>query len=353
MTEGRAELGSDKILWLECNAAELDGVSFTKGCYVGQENTARMNYRSKVNRRLVVVPGRRAGPRTRIHYPELGLAVEHRRIDDLAGHRAGLAGGGRSGMRILLALLLPLAAGASPASPAPPPVQGYTVVRSGTHTIRTPSPRASSIATESCSRAPASPAARRSARPGSRTARCSARSTCRPHLFGEGIVDWKKQIVSLTWQTGIGFRWDRASFRQLGSFRYPGEGWGLTRNASALVMSDGTPVLRFLDPRTFKVRRRLTVTEGGAPLRDINELEWVDGAILANVWHSDSIVRIDPATGRVTARFDLSRLGAFPNRGEEDSLNGIAWDPAGKRLFVTGKNWPRLYQIRLASAPRR
>lgn len=85
MTEGRAELGSDRTLWLECNAAELNGVSFTKGCYVGQENTARMNYRSKVNRRLVVVPADAPGERTRVHYPELGLAVEHRRVDDLAG----------------------------------------------------------------------------------------------------------------------------------------------------------------------------------------------------------------------------------------------------------------------------
>jgi glutamine cyclotransferase len=173
-----------------------------------------------------------------------------------------------------------------------------------------------------------------------------------PSLFGEGIVDWKRQIVSLTWETGIGFRWDRASFRKLGEFHYPGEGWGLTRNARELVMSDGTPVLRFLDPETFAVRRRLTVTEGGVPLANLNELEWVKGEILANVWHSDSIVRIDPATGRVIARIDLSALGAFPNRGEEDSLNGIAWDPARERLFVTGKNWPRLYEIRLAAPAR-
>jgi glutamine cyclotransferase len=173
-----------------------------------------------------------------------------------------------------------------------------------------------------------------------------------PALFGEGIVDWKNQIISLTWETGIGFRWDRASFRRLGEFHYSGEGWGLTRNASQIVMSDGTPVLRFLDPETLTVRRRLTVTEAGAPLANLNELEWVKGEILANVWHSDSIVRIDPATGRVIARIDLAALGDFPNRGEEDSLNGIAWDSARERLFVTGKNWPRLYEIRLNSADR-
>jgi glutaminyl-peptide cyclotransferase len=173
-----------------------------------------------------------------------------------------------------------------------------------------------------------------------------------PPLFGEGIVDWKSQIISLTWETGIGFRWDRASFRKLGEFHYSGEGWGLTRSAGQIVMSDGTPVLRFLDPATLTVRRRLTVTEGGVPLANLNELEWVKGEILANVWHSDSIVRIDPASGRVIARIDLSALGAFPDRGAEDTLNGIAWDSAGERLFVTGKNWPRLYEIRLTPPDR-
>ena len=253
-------------------------------------------------------------------------------------------------MRILLALLLPLAIGAAP-GPAPRP-PGYIVVRSYPHD---PTAFTQGLFYRDGRLFESTGLTGRST---IREVRLEDGAVLRqvalpPHLFGEGIVDWKSQIVSLTWRTGIGFRWDRASFRQLASFRYAGEGWGLTRNARQLVMSDGTPVLRFLDPETLAVRRRLAVTEGGVPVPDLNELEWVEGEILANVWHSDSIVRIDPATGRVKARIDLSDLAAFPNRGEEDVLNGIAWDAAGKRLFVTGKNWPRLYQIRLVSTPRR
>jgi len=173
------------------------------------------------------------------------------------------------------------------------------------------------------------------------------RTAIPPGLFGEGMVDWKDQLISLTWQDGIGFRWDRATFRKLGEFRYPGEGWALTRNSKEIVMSDGTPVLRFLDPRTLAVKRRLTVTEDGAPLPNLNEIEWVKGEILANVWMSDTIVRIDPGTGKVIARIDLSALGPRTGRGEDDVLNGIAYDAAKDRLFVTGKNWPMLYEIRL------
>lgn len=251
-------------------------------------------------------------------------------------------------MRLALALLLPLAIGAAPA----PRPAGYTIVRSFPHD---PAAFTQGLFYRDGRLFESTGLAGRST---IREVRLEDGAVLRkvdlpPHLFGEGIVDWKSQIISLTWQTGIGFRWDRASFRQLASFRYPGEGWGLTRNGRELVMSDGTPVLRFLDPGTFAVRRRLTVTEGGRPVADLNELEWVEGEILANVWHSDTIVRIDPATGRVTGRIDLSDLAAFPNRGEDEVLNGIAWDRAGRRLFVTGKNWPRLYQIRLVSASRR
>ena len=130
-----------------------------------------------------------------------------------------------------------------------------------------------------------------------------------PNLFGEGIVDWGNELISLTWRSGIGFRWDRATFRRLGSFSYSGEGWALTRNSSEIVMSDGTPVLRFLDPKTMKVKRRLQVTQDGAPIANVNELEWVKGEILANLWLTDTIARIDPKTGRVTARIDLTGLG--------------------------------------------
>ena len=171
-----------------------------------------------------------------------------------------------------------------------------------------------------------------------------------PNLFGEGIVDWGNELISLTWRSGIGFRWDRATFRRLGSFSYSGEGWALTRNLSEIVMSDGTPVLRFLDPKTMKVKRRLRVTQDGAPIANVNELEWVKGEILANIWLTDTIARIDPKTGRVTARIDLAGLGPV-ERGEDDVLNGIAYDSAHDRLLVTGKNWPKIYEIRIL--PRR
>jgi glutamine cyclotransferase len=172
--------------------------------------------------------------------------------------------------------------------------------------------------------------------------------TLPPGPFGEGIVNVGDQIVSLTWQGGTGYRWDRRSLRRLGEWHYPGEGWALTRNASEIVMSDGTAQLRILDPATLAERRRLNVTIRGAPLERLNELEWVDGAILANVWLTGFIVRIDPASGRVTGVIDLSALAAENARtGEDNVLNGIAWDAAGHRLFITGKNWPHLYEIAL------
>ena len=175
-----------------------------------------------------------------------------------------------------------------------------------------------------------------------------------PGPFGEGIVNWGDQIISLTWQGGTGYRWDRRTLRQIGQWHYPGEGWALTRNATEIVMSDGTPQLRFLDPPTLAERRRLDVTLRGAPLQRLNELEWVDGAILANVWMTGFIVRIDPASGRVTGVIDLRALAQENGRSDEDAvLNGIAWDAAHRRLFVTGKNWPHLYEIALVPRPAR
>jgi len=174
-----------------------------------------------------------------------------------------------------------------------------------------------------------------------------------PGRFGEGIVDWGRQIISITWQGGVGYRWDRASLRRLGEWRYPGEGWGLTRNSTDIIMSDGTSELRFLDPATLAERRRVTVTAGGRPLRALNELEWVNGDILANVWLTGFIVRIDPASGRVTGVIDLRPLAAENGAGEDNVLNGIAYDSAGDRLFVTGKNWPRLYEIDILPRPPR
>jgi glutaminyl-peptide cyclotransferase len=169
-----------------------------------------------------------------------------------------------------------------------------------------------------------------------------------PGQFGEGIVNWRDQIVSITWIGGVGYRWDRRTLRQLGEWRYEGEGWGLTQNGTDIIMSDGSPQLRFLDPATLAERRRVTVTVNGSPVERLNELEWVNGEIFANVWHTPMIVRIDPASGRVTGIIDLRALVA-ENRGDEDAvLNGIAYDAARDRLFVTGKNWANLYEIDLS-----
>lgn len=172
-----------------------------------------------------------------------------------------------------------------------------------------------------------------------------------PPYFGEGLTDWGDRLVSLTWQHGRGFIWDRRTFKKIGEWRYPGEGWGLTHNGREIVMSDGTPQLRFLDPATMKEKRRVTVTVNGQRLSRLNELEWVRGELLANVWMSDRIARIDPATGRVKGWIDLTSVTRrVPNRGYDDVANGIAWDAKGGRLFVTGKNWPALFEVKLTSA---
>ena len=173
-----------------------------------------------------------------------------------------------------------------------------------------------------------------------------------PGQFGEGIVNWRDQIVSITWVGGVGYRWDRRTLRQLGEWHYRGEGWGLTQNGTDIIMSDGTPELRFLDPATLAERRRVSVTVEGRPVERLNELEWVNGEIFANVWHTAFIVRIDPASGRVTGVIDLRQLVADNRGGEDDVLNGIAYDAARDRLFVTGKNWANLYEIDLVPRAR-
>jgi glutaminyl-peptide cyclotransferase len=169
-----------------------------------------------------------------------------------------------------------------------------------------------------------------------------------PQMFGEGIVNWGDQIVSLTWRDQVGFRWDLKTFAMRASFRYPGEGWALTQDGRNLIMSDGTPVLRVLDPKTFKVVRRIKATAEGRPVLNLNELEWVKGEVLANIWQTPRIARIDPRTGRVRAWIDLSNLPEAQQRTDPDAvLNGIAYDREHDRLFVTGKDWPHLYEIRL------
>jgi len=171
-----------------------------------------------------------------------------------------------------------------------------------------------------------------------------------PGQFGEGIVNWRDQIVSLTWIGGVGYRWDRTTLQRLGEWRYAGEGWGLTQNGADIIMSDGTADLRVLDPVTLAERRRIRVTDNGRPVAALNELEWVNGEIFANVWRTGFIVRIDPASGRVAGIIDLRALAA-ENAGDTDQvLNGIAYDAVGDRLFVTGKNWSRLYEVDLVPA---
>jgi glutamine cyclotransferase len=169
-----------------------------------------------------------------------------------------------------------------------------------------------------------------------------------PPYFGEGIVLWKDRLVSLTWRHEQGFIWTLPGLKKSGSFTYAGEGWGMTSDGKHLIMSDGTATLRFLDPETLKETGRIPVTWQGKPVPMLNELEYVDGEILANVWMTSRIARIDPASGHVIDWIDLSALTRQTGGGDgDDVLNGIAWDAKGRRLFVTGKYWPKLFEIRL------
>ena len=165
--------------------------------------------------------------------------------------------------------------------------------------------------------------------------------------FGEGMTIVGDEIFSLTWKSQLGFVWDKKTLKKKREFRYPGEGWGLTHNGEHLVMSDGTAQLRFLDPATMKELRRVSVSALGRPLDQLNELEWVDGQVWANVWQQDVIARIDPASGQVRGWIDLRGLLPPAQARQADVLNGIAYDAAAKRIFVTGKLWPQLFEIRL------
>ncbi|MGV3590328.1 MAG: glutaminyl-peptide cyclotransferase [Gammaproteobacteria bacterium] len=163
--------------------------------------------------------------------------------------------------------------------------------------------------------------------------------------FGEGITIMNGRVYQLTWQSQLGFVYDRASFDLQKTFFLPGEGWGITHDGTHLIVSDGTAQLRFLDPETQKEVKRITVTEDGLPLNRLNELEFIDGEVWANVWYTDYIVRIDPQTGRINSKVDLG--GLHPTRGADDVLNGIAWDAEAQRLFVTGKLWSALYEVKI------
>jgi glutaminyl-peptide cyclotransferase len=169
-----------------------------------------------------------------------------------------------------------------------------------------------------------------------------------PNLFGEGLMDWRGRLVQLTWREQLGIIYDAKTFEQLETFQYQGEGWGLTHDERHWIMSDGTDELRFLDPETRAVTRRLPVRNGTRPMHRLNELEYIDGEIWANVWRSDHLVRIAPDSGQVTAVIDLTTLYPADERvSPEAVLNGIAHDTATNRLFVTGKYWPRLCEIQV------
>jgi len=167
-----------------------------------------------------------------------------------------------------------------------------------------------------------------------------------PQYFGEGIIDWGNTLRSFVWHGGKGFIWNLKTLRQIGSWSYSGEGWAMTHDDRHIIMSDGTPTLRFLDPGTMQVSRRLTVTLNGQPLALINELEYVHGEILANIWQTSLIARIDPQSGRVKGLIDLNALWVRAGTSGGDAVpNGIAYDKQANRLYVTGKNWPYLFEI--------
>ena len=174
-----------------------------------------------------------------------------------------------------------------------------------------------------------------------------------PQYFGEGIVNWGPNLYEWTWQAHVGFVYDRATLRPLATFHYTGEGWGMTRDATNLITDDGTAIIRFRDPKDFHVVRSITVTDQGTPVTELNELEYIKGEIYANVWHTNRIARISPRDGHVLAWIDLT--GLLPDVMHLDSeavLNGIAYDPQHDRLFVTGKEWPTIFQITLIPPPK-
>jgi glutaminyl-peptide cyclotransferase len=168
-----------------------------------------------------------------------------------------------------------------------------------------------------------------------------------PQYFGEGITVLNERITQLTYKTEVGFVYDQASFKQLRQFAYSGEGWGLTNDGTRIYMSDGSAQIRVWDPNTLRETGRITVTDGGKPVEALNELEYIRGEIWANIWLTDKIVRFSPKDGRVTGVIDLTGILTPAERAGADVLNGIAFDSIGDRIFVTGKLWPKLFEIKL------
>ena len=181
------------------------------------------------------------------------------------------------------------------------------------------------------------------------TGQVLAARTLNQRLFGEGLAIHDDKLYQLTWKSGLAIVYDIESLDVIETLRYDGEGWGLTYDGESLILSDGTPELRFLDPATFEVRRRVRVMGANGPVANINELEYVDGEIWANIWYEDVLIRVDPRTGNVVGTVDLSSLYAVPERDREQVANGIAYDAASSRLFLTGKYWPLLFEVDLVA----
>jgi glutamine cyclotransferase len=166
--------------------------------------------------------------------------------------------------------------------------------------------------------------------------------------FGEGIAVWQDRLFELTWTAEKGYIYDLNTFEPKGEFPYPGEGWGLTSDEHRLIMSDGTSRLRFIDPTNMQETGRITVMGDAGSVSRLNELEWIKGEIWANIWHEDRIARVDPATGKVKGWIDMR--GLLPGTQHPDPeavLNGIAYDAKDDRIFVTGKLWPKLFEIQV------
>ncbi|HVN57887.1 MAG TPA: glutaminyl-peptide cyclotransferase [Bacteroidales bacterium] len=169
-----------------------------------------------------------------------------------------------------------------------------------------------------------------------------------PQFFGEGIAIYGDRIYQLTWQSQVGFVYEKSNFRQVNKIYYQTEGWGITTIGNRLVMSDGTNILYYMDPESFSVVSTLEVYDNKAKVEKLNELEYINGEIWANIWQTDLIARIDPSSGKVIAYIDLAGILKDPHTDtKEDVLNGIAWDKPGNRIFITGKNWPLIFEIKL------
>lgn len=181
-----------------------------------------------------------------------------------------------------------------------------------------------------------------------RTGNVLRRTDVPPPIFAEGIALVGDELIQITWQEETAIRFDRDTFAERGRWTYTGEGWGLAYDGTRLIMSDGSARISFRDPQTFDVVGQITVTLEGNPVAQLNELEWIDGWIWANVWQTDLILRIDPTDGVVTGVLDLTGLLSADEQAAADVLNGIAWDPVSRRMLVTGKLWPRLFEIEVS-----